>query len=71
MAAARSHRSTGGQGGFALMLALAAFTVSLFLWSEARAETRDPAEPARPDGLVRLSEIEEGALLIRTVEAGL
>ncbi|WP_300545599.1 marine proteobacterial sortase target protein [Maricaulis sp.] len=63
MASAHSHHSLGGQGGFALVLAIAALAVSLLLWSDARADT--------PDGLVRLSEIHEGALLIRTVDAGL
>ena len=67
MTSTRHRRGSGSQGGFALVLAIAVFIVSLFLWAEARADT-----PAPPDaGLVRLSEMEESALLIRTVDAGL
>ncbi|WP_291844929.1 marine proteobacterial sortase target protein [Maricaulis sp.] len=73
MAAARTHTSAGSLPFFALTLAVAAFAVSLLLWSDARADSvTDTPEPAGIDEsqLVRLSEINEGALLIRTVEPG-
>ena len=67
MTSTRRSRGSGSQGGFALVLAAAVFIVSLFLWTEARADTPAPPEA----GLVRLSEMNESALLIRTVDAGL
>lgn len=66
MAAARTHSSVGSQAWFGLTLALAALAAALLLWSEAGA---DEAPHDGPE-LVRLSEINEGALLIRTVEHG-
>ncbi|MCR9267979.1 MAG: VIT domain-containing protein, partial [Alphaproteobacteria bacterium] len=72
MASAHTSHSSGGQAGFGLILAIAAFAISGFLfWSDARADTlAEPADPRAIDGLVRLSEMQEGALLIETVEPG-
>lgn len=67
MASADPRHSSGGQAGFGLLMAVAAFAISFFLWADAQAEETEPV----PDGLVRLSEIGEGALLIRTVDRGL
>lgn len=37
------HRSSGGsQGGIALILAVAAFVISIFLWTGTRADTGLP-----------------------------
>jgi len=42
------HRSTGGsQGGIALILAIAAFAISIFLWTGTRADTGLPDTAAR------------------------
>lgn len=74
MASARAHRQAGSQAWFGLIIATAAFAASIFLWSEARADTPD-SPPSSADltaegGFVRLSEINEGALLLKTVDAG-
>ena len=73
MASAHTSHSSGGQAGFGLLLAIAAFAISAFLfWSDAQADTlASTSDPQRVEGLVRLSEISEGALLIETVEPGL
>ncbi|OLF80789.1 hypothetical protein AWH62_13790 [Maricaulis sp. W15] len=73
MAAARTHTSAGSQAWFALTLAIIVFAISLLLWSDARAESfADTPEPTVIDEthMVRLSEINEGALLIKTIEPG-
>ncbi len=69
MATTRIHPSAGSQAWFGLLLAIAALGASLLLWSDAAADAPDDS---LPDGveLVRLSEINEGALLIRTIEPG-
>jgi len=41
------HRSSGGsQGGIALVLAIAAFAISVFLWTGTRADTGLPEAAA-------------------------
>lgn len=56
MASTPPRHSSGGQSGFGLLLAIAAFAVSFFLWADAQAEETAPA----PEGPVRLSETDEG-----------
>jgi Ca-activated chloride channel family protein len=69
MASMHTTRDTGLQGWFSLMIAVAALAACFFVWSEASADT--PPEPvSETEGLVRLSEINEGALLLKTVDAG-
>lgn len=68
MASLRTSRAAGSQTWFGLAIAAAALIASLTLWSEARAETASP--PDSNNGLVRLSEINEGALLLKTVDHG-
>ena len=70
MASSTHGRHAGGQAWFGFLLALGALAASIFLWSDARADT--PPETAEiPEGLVRLSEVNEGALLLKTIDAGL
>ncbi|MBR9824862.1 MAG: marine proteobacterial sortase target protein [Alphaproteobacteria bacterium] len=66
----QSRSNDGSQGWLGVTIAIASFVASLFLWSDARADTIADMTPA-PDGMVRLSEINEGALLLKTVDAGL
>lgn len=66
----QSRSKDGSQGWLGVTIAIASFVASLFLWSDARADTIADMTPA-PDGMVRLSEINEGALLLKTVDAGL
>ncbi len=64
-------RSTnGGQAWLGVIIALASFAATLFLWSEARADVTR-SDRATPAGMVRLSDINQGALLLKTVDAGL
>lgn len=76
MASGHSRRPAGGQAWLGLITAIAVFGASLFFWSEAHADTAPtptgltPAEISQA-GMVRLSEINEGALLLKTVEGGL
>jgi len=69
MATTRTHQTAGSQAWFGLLLAVAALAATLLLWSDARADTPAPGEIDEGQ-LVRLSEINEGALLIRTIEPG-
>lgn len=62
----RRHRDDGLSAWIAILFAAAIFAGSFFLYADARAE----GPPETPEGLVRLSEIQDGALLLRTVEAG-
>jgi Ca-activated chloride channel family protein len=65
---ARQNSST--QAWFGLTIAVAAFAACFFLWSDANAET--PPDPvSTSDAMVRLSEINEGALLLKTVDHGI
>ena len=66
MASPHSRQQTGGQAWFGLTIAIATFAASLFLWSDANAET-----PPETENLVRLSEVNEGALLLKTVDDGI
>jgi Ca-activated chloride channel family protein len=67
MASAHTQRSVGAQAWLGLFTAIAVFAASVFFWSEAHADS-----PASESGaLVRLSEVNEGALLLKTVEGGL
>lgn len=68
MTSSRTRNAAGSQAWLGLMIAIAAFAATIFLWSEAQADTLDPATP---EGMVRLSEVNEGALLLKTVEAGI
>lgn len=61
-----ARNAAGGQAWFGLIIAVATFAASLFLWSDALADEA----PATPEGMVRLSEINEGALLLKTMEHG-
>lgn len=62
-----SHHNDIGLGAwFGFLFAAAALAVSVFLYSDSHADDG----PLNEDGLVRLSEINDGALLLRTVEAG-
>lgn len=61
-----TRTATGGQAWFGLVIAVATLAASLFLWSDAFADDA----PETPDGMVRLSEINEGALLLKTMEDG-
>jgi len=65
-----SRGAGGGQAWFGVIIALATFAASLFLWSDAGADPL-PGDRQTPDGMVRLSEVNEGALLLKTVDAGL
>jgi hypothetical protein len=49
MASTHRRPASGSQGGFALVLAIAAFTASLFLWADARADTALPQTPVSTD----------------------
>ena len=69
MATAHTHHSAGSQAWFALTLAIVALAASALLWSEARADVPEPVEIGESD-MVRLSEINEGALLIKTIQPG-
>ncbi|WP_323762216.1 marine proteobacterial sortase target protein [Maricaulis sp.] len=69
MAAAHTHHPAGSQAWFALTLAIAVLAASALLWSDARADVPDPVEIGESD-MVRLSEINEGALLIKTIQPG-
>ena len=76
MASGHSHRPAGGQAWLGLITAIAVFGASVFFWSEAHADTAPTASPLTPAeiteaGMVRLSEINEGALLLKTIEGGL
>ncbi|WP_417469724.1 marine proteobacterial sortase target protein [Maricaulis sp.] len=71
MASARTRKPAGGQAWLGLITAIAVFGASVFFWSEAHADTPSAEEQITPAGLVRLSEINEGALLLKTVEGGL
>lgn len=74
MASGHSHKPAGGQAWLGLITAIAVFGASLFFWSEAHADSAaTPSETAAATeaGMVRLSEINEGALLLKTVEGGL
>lgn len=62
----RHNADSGFTSWVAILFAAAIFAGSFFLFADARAEDG----PAPGDGLVRLSEIEDGALLLRTMEAG-
>lgn len=71
MASHRAHQSAGAQGWLGLFTAFAVLAASLFFWSSAHADTLE-ASPANAAGeMVRLSEINEGALLLKTVEGWL
>tara|TARA_R110000868_G_scaffold158190_3_gene386132 strand:+ start:14521 stop:16755 length:2235 start_codon:yes stop_codon:yes gene_type:complete len=70
VASARTHRPAGGQAWLGLITAIVIFAVSVFFWSGAHADTLE-ASPPDAGQLVRLSEINEGALLLKTVEEGL
>ena len=72
MASPHSRHQTGGQAWFGLTIAIATFAASLFLWSDANAETLpEQGSVVDPENLVRLSEINEGALLLKTIDDGL
>ncbi|MEE2566126.1 marine proteobacterial sortase target protein [Hyphobacterium marinum] len=62
----RHHTESGFTSWIAILFAAAILAGSFFLFAEAQAS--EPSDT--PDGLVRLSEIEDGALLLRTMEAG-
>ncbi len=66
-----SRSNSGGQSWLGVIIAMASFAACLFLWSDARADTITDAAANTPEGMVRLSEINEGALLLKTVDAGL
>jgi Ca-activated chloride channel family protein len=61
--------NSSSQAWFGLTIAIIAFAACFFLWSNANAET-PPEPPATSDAMVRLSEINEGALLLKTVDHG-
>ncbi|MBO6797613.1 marine proteobacterial sortase target protein [Maricaulis sp.] len=61
-----ARNAAGGQAWFGLVIAIATFAASLLLWSDAWADEG----PQTPDGMVRLSEINEGALLLKTMDHG-
>ena len=64
---AHHHRGDDGFGAWiGILFAAAILGFSVFLYADARAAEPEPSD----DGLVRLSEINDGALLLRTVDAG-
>jgi len=66
MASMHSRRDDTGQGWFGLAIAVAILAACVFVWADAQADELGPS-----DNLVRLSEINEGALLLKTVDDGL